>query len=222
MSIIVRKSTDATPPLQGYDVFAIDWYGADNVPSYVHPYDYISDWFIDVIAVSGDWTDYATLSQDPEWSSFFTPNGFIKSQINNFLSQQNVNIVTQVTGCLIPNFVDLNGNNQFVQTLVNNNTPSTGLFCAVDEEALDYLCQNRFKVDLVGHYLIDELTADRDLATPVLNFLSYDQNLVQDYLYTQNYTGVTGSTGSSQGFSAGTLYKIGLTGSTSGVNAPSF
>jgi len=222
MSIIVRKSTDATPPLQGYDVFAIDWYGADNVPSYVHPYDYISDWFIDVIAVSGNWTDYATLSQDPEWSSFFTPNGFIKSQINNFLSQQNVNIVTQVTGCLIPNFVDLNGNNQFVQTLVNNNTPSTGLFCAVDEEALDYLCQNRFKVDLVGNFLIDELTSDRDLATPVLNFLSYDQILVQDYLYTQNYIGITGSTGTTQGFSAGTLYKLAATGATSGIDAPSF
>ena len=223
MSVIVRKSTDATPPLQGYDVFAIDWYGANNVPSYVHPYDYISDWFIDVIAVSGDWTDYQALSEDPEWSAFFTPNGFIKSQINNFLSQQNVNIITQVTGCLIVDFVDLNGNNQFIQTLVNNNTPSTGLFCAVDAEALDYLCQNRFKVDLVGNFLIDELTGDRDLQDPTLNFLSYDQQLIQDYLYTQNSRGITGSgepgpTGASriyQGIEVGTLFRAdGVTGPT--------
>ena len=219
MSVIVRKSTDATPPLQGYDIFAIDWYGADNVPSYVHPYDYISDWFIDVIAVSGDWTDYAALSEDPQWAEFFTRNGFVKSKINQFLSQQDVNIVTQVTGCLIVDFVDLNGNNQFIQTLINNNTPSTGLFCAVDAEALDYLCQNRFKVDLVGNFLIDELTSDRDLQDPVLNFLSYDQQLIQDYVYTQKYTGITGDGGtpgiSYQALSAGSLFRVdGVTGAT--------
>lgn len=227
MSVIVRKSTDATPPLQGYDIFAIDWYGANNVPSYVHPYDYISDWFIDVIAVSGDWTNYQALSEDPEWSAFFTPNGFIKSQINNFLSQQNVNIITQVTGCLIVDFVDLNGNNQFIQTLVNNNTPSTGLFCAVDAEGLEYLCQNRFKVDLVGNFLIDELTGDRDLQDPTLNFLSYDQQLIQDYLYTQNSIGITGGgvTGGTAGvdytqLNVGTLFNLGgPTGPTAGVPA---
>lgn len=222
MSVIVRKSTDANPPLQGYDVFAIDWYGADNVPSYVHPYDYISDWFIDIIAVSGNWTDYASLSQDPEWAEYFTRNGFVKSKINQFLSQQNVNIISQTTGCLIVDFVDLNGNNQFIQTLVNNNTPSTGLFCAVDAEALDYLCQNRFKVDLVGNFLIDELTGDRDLEDPTLNFLSYDQQLVQDYVYTQNYIGITGAGGVTggtaaiaySGLSVGTLHRIdGVTGS---------
>ena len=223
MSVIVRKSTDATPPLQGYDIFAIDWYGADNVPSYVHPYDYISDWFIDVIAVSGDWTDYAALSEDPQWAEYFTRNGFVKSKINQFLSQQDVNIVTQVTGCLIVDFVDLNGNNQFIQTLINNNTPATGLFCAVDAEALDYLCQNRFKVDLVGNFLIDELTGDRDLQDPVLNFLSYDQQLIQDYVYTQNYTGITGAGGTTggtaaisyQALNAGSLFRVdGVTGAT--------
>jgi len=228
MSVIVRKSTDATPPLQGYDVFAIDWYGANNVPSYVHPYDYISDWFIDIIAVSGDWTDYQALSKDPEWSAFFTPNGFIKSQINNFLSQQNVNIVTQITGCLIVDFVDLNGNNQFIETLVNNNTPSSGLFCAVDAEGLEYLCQNRFKVDLVGNFLIDELTSDRDLQDPTLNFLSYDQQLIQDYLYTQNSIGITGASGVTGGtagvdynqLNVGTLFNLGgPTGPTAGVPA---
>lgn len=222
MSIIVRKSSDALPPIQGYEIFAIDWYGANNVPSYVHPYDYISDWFIDVIAVSGQWTDYETLSEDPEYSQFFTRNGFIKDQLNNFLSQQNVNIITQVTGCLIPDFVDLNGNNQYIETLINNNTPSAGLFCAVDEEALDFLCQNTFKVDLVGHFLIDELTGERDLQDPKLNFLSYDQNLLQSYTYTQNWTGITGASGAASELDAGSLFTIsGPTGLTSGVPAVS-
>jgi len=222
MSVIVRKSTDANPPLQGFDVFALDWYGADNVPSFMHPYDYISDYFIDVISVSGDWTDYETLSLDPKWSSFFTRNGFIKSQINNFLSQPDVNILTSTTGCLIPDFVDLNGNNQYIQTLINNNTPSTGLFCAVDEDAMDDLCNNPYKIDLVGHHLIDELTADRDIVDARLNFLSYDQNLTADYLYTQNLTTITAATGGSpDSINVGTLFTVGAT-STYGIGASAF
>jgi hypothetical protein len=205
MSIITRKSTDASPPLQGYDIFAIDWYGPGNVPSYVNPYDYISDWFIDVIAVAGDWTNYDALSQDPQWSSYFTPNGFIKSQITNFLNDADVNIVTIQTGCLIIDFVNLNGNNEYIQTLINNNTPSTGLFCAVDEDALENLCTNPYKVDLVGNHLIDELSGDRDIQDAKLNFLSYDQNLLQDYLYTKNYSILTDSlAGATAG--VGTLY----------------
>ena len=205
MSIIVRKSTDANPPLQGYDIFAIDWYGPGNIPSYVNPYDYISDWFIDVIAVAGDWTDYAALSKDPQWSAYFTPNGFIKSQITNFLNNKDVELITIQTGCLIIDFVNLNGNNEYIQTLINNNTPSTGLFCAVDEEGLQNLCTNPYKVDLVGNHLIDELSGDRDIQDAKLNFLSYDQNLLQDYLYTKNYSILIDSTtGATAG--VGTLY----------------
>ena len=222
MSVIVRKSTDANPPLQGFDVFALDWYGADNVPSFMHPYDYISDYFIDVISISGDWTDYETLSLDPKWSAYFTRNGFIKSQINNFLSQPDVNILTSTTGCLIPDFVDLNGNNQYIQTLINNNTPSTGLFCAVDEDAMDDLCNNPYKIDLVGHHLIDELTADRDIVDARLNFLSYDQNLTADYLYTQKVTEISnGASGATGSINVGTLFTVGAT-ATYGIGATAF
>jgi hypothetical protein len=229
-SLIIRKSTDSSKPLKGYDIFAIDWYGANNVPTFMHPYDYISDYFIDVIAVSGNWTNYAALSVDPAWAQYFTPNGFIKSQIDNFLSNQNVNIVVSVTGCIIPDFVDLNGINQYIQTLVNNQTPSTGLFCAIDEQAFDDICQNPSKIDLVGNNLIDELTGNRDLSTPKINFLSYDQALVADYLYTQNVIGVTGSTGFvgptgltgfSSGIKTGTLFTINA-GQTAGVAYQSF
>lgn len=230
VSVIVRKSTDSSTPLRGYDIFAIDWYGANNVPSFMHPYDYMSDYFIDVIAVSGDWTNYAALSVDPEWSTYFTPNGFIKSQIDNFLANQNVNIVSSVTGCIIPDFVDLNGVNQYIQTLINNDTPASGLFCAIDEQAFDDICANPYTIDLVGNHLIDELTGNADLANPRINFLSYDQNLVADYLYTQNVVGLTGSggfagptglTGYTSGLYAGTLFTLD-SGATAGVVYQSF
>lgn len=230
ISVITRKSTDSSKPLKGYDIFALDWYGANNVPTFMHPYDYMSDYFIDVIAVSGDWTNYAALSLDPKWSRYFTNNGFIKSQIDSFLSQQDVNIVTSVTGCIIPDFVDLNGVNQYIQTLVNANSPATGLFCAIDEQAFDNICSNPYHIDLVGNHLIDELSGNRDLATPVINFLSYDQALVADYLYTQNVIGVTGATGFvgptgatgyTSGMNTGTLFTINA-GTTAGVAYQAF
>ena len=232
MSIITRKSTDSSKPLKGYDIFAIDWYGANNVPTFMHPYDYMSDYFIDVIAVYGDWTNYQALSIDPKWSTYFTENGFIKSRIDSFLAEPDVSIVTSVTGCIIPDFVDLNGVNQYIQTLINNSTPSTGLFCAIDEQAFDDICANGSKIDLVGNHLIDELTGDSDLASPRINFLSYDQVLVADYLYTQNVVGVTGATGFvsatgatvyTSGAKVGTLYTLtGATGATAGVVYQSF
>jgi hypothetical protein len=229
MSVIVRKSTDSTAPLSGYNIFAIDWYGANNVPSFMHPYDYMSDYFVDVIAVYGDWTNYEALHQDPLWATYFTNNGFVKSKIDQFLANPNVSIVTSVTGCIIPDFVDLNGTNRYIQTLINNNTASTGLFCAVDEQAFDDICNNSSKIDLIGNHLIDELSGNRDLPNPRINFLSYDQALQADYLYTQNVVGITGATGfvspaGITGFTSGT--KVGtlftITGATAGVSQGSF
>jgi hypothetical protein len=232
MSIIVRKSTDSSKPLKGFDIFAIDWYGANNVPTFMHPYDYISDYFIDVIAIYGNWTNYQALAIDPKWTTYFTNNGFIKSRIDSFLAEPDVSIVTTITGCIIPDFVDLNGVNQYIQTLVNNGTPSTGLFCAIDEQAFDAICDNSSRIDLVGNHLIDELSGDRDLSTPRINFLSYDQVLVADYLYNQNVVGVTGATGFNSatgatvyttGANVGTLFTLtGATGSTAGVVYQSF
>jgi len=214
-SVITRKSTDAVKPILGYNIFAIDWYGADNVPNYVHPYDYMEDYFIDVISVSGDWTDYSTLSLDPKWSNYFTANGFIKSQIDNFLADSDVNIVTSVTGSILPGFVDLGGNSQYIQTIINNNTVTTGIFCAIDEKGIEDICNNSSRIDLVGHHLIDELTADGDLVTPRLNFLSYDQALLADYPYDQNLSTVTGT---GNGLNVGTLFiATGATGATSGM-----
>ena len=218
MSVIIRKSTDSTTPIKGYNIFAIDWYGADNVPSFMHPYDYIQDYFIDVIAVSGSWTNYPQLSVDPQWSQYFTSNGFIKSQMDNFLNNPNVQLLVYQTGCIIPDFTDLNGVNQYIQTLVNSNTASTGLFCAVDEKAFDDICNNVYRIDLVGNNLIDELTSDRDLLSPRLDFLSYDQALLADYLYTEANYGVTGASGATGGnMYVGTLFDPITFGATGGT-----
>lgn len=196
VSIIVRKSLDSRFPLKGFDITAREYFGPDGVPSYMNQYDYLSDWFIDVIAVSGNWTDYQALANDPVYSEYFTSKGFIKSKIDDFLSTDGVNIVLTVTGTLIPNFTDQNGTLRYVQTLINSQAQQTGIFCAVNEEALDDLQNNSSVIDLVGHHLVDEIGADADITSVPknLNFLSYSQNLFADYTFFRNVDGTTGGT----------------------------
>ena len=196
VSVIVRKSLDSAFPLRGFDITAREYFGPDNVPAYMDQYDYLSDWFIDVIVISGNWTDYQALANDPVYSGFFTSKGFIKSKIDDFLAQDGINLVLTVTGTVIPNFTDQNGTLRYVQTLINNQTPSTGIFCAVNEEALDDILNNPSVFDLVGHHIVDEIGPDADITvTPKnLNFLSYSQNLFADYTYYRNVDGATGGT----------------------------
>jgi hypothetical protein len=195
VSIIVRKSLDSSFPIKGFDITAKEYFGADNVPSYVHPYDYISDWFIDVIVISGNWADYQSLANDPVYSPYFTSKGFIKSQIDNFLALNTVNIVTTVTGALIPNFTDQNGSLRYIQTLINNQTTSTGIFCAINEEALDDIQTNPSVIDLVGHDLINKVGPEAVTNTTTsLDFLSYDQQLLADFTYARNVDGATAGT----------------------------
>jgi hypothetical protein len=196
VSIIVRKSLDSTFPLRGFDITARDFFGSDNVPTYMNQYDYLSDWFIDVIVISGNWTDYQALSNDPIYSTYFTSKGFIKSRIDDFLSQNGINTLLTVTGTIIPNFTDENGTLRYIQTLINNQTQTTGIFCAVNEEALDDLLVNSSVFDLVGHHLVDEIGSDADITSVPknLNFLSYNQNLFADYTYDKNVGGSTTGT----------------------------
>lgn len=185
VSIIIKKSLDSRIPIKGFDITAQEYFGANNVPSYVHPYDYISDYFLDVIVVSGNWTDYRNLSLDPVYASYFTPKGFIKSRIDNFLALNSVNVVLTVTGCLIPDFVDQNGIGQDLKVLINNQVGQTGILCAVNDEALDDLDTGNYSyLDLVGHHLIDKLdNTNPKTSNPLIDFLSYNTPLFSDLVY---------------------------------------
>lgn len=215
VSVIVRKSLDSRFPLKGFDITAGEYFGRDNVPSFMNEYDYLSDWFIDVLVLSGNWTDYQALANDPLYSAYFNSKGFIKEKLDDFLALEGVKLITSVTGTIIPNFVDQNGILRYIQTLINNQTPQTGIFCAVNEEALDDLINNSSVIDLVGHHLVDEIGPDADItsAPKNLNFLSYSQNLFADFTYYRNVDGTTGGTAvSDNAVSPGTLDELPETG----------
>jgi len=173
MSFIVRKPD---PAVQGYAVTAREWYGAGNVPDFIYEFDFIEDYFLELIAIEGDWTDYKTLSEDPVFSRYFDRRGIIISRLNEFLALEETTTVANFIGSIIPDFVDGNGSNQFIEVLVNQAVGTTGIFLAVNREELDDYANSTYKVDLVGHSLIS--TSD-----DTIDFLSYNTPISKAVAY---------------------------------------
>ena len=190
LSFIIRKAQN----LSQYSVYAKDWYGsAINIPyEWIRQYDYIKDYFIQIIAIEGDWTNYSQLSTDPYYSQFFNSKGIIISQVNNFINSENVNLVASWTGCIIPDFKDQTGSEQYIETVVNAATALTGILVNVNQQALDQLnwgvtgkwvlgegtTDAPFTVDLVGHNLMSTATTDTSV-----NLLSYNINVSDNVLH---------------------------------------
>ena len=195
VSFIVRKAQDVNQ----YKTYAIDWYsGAANIPyQWIRPYDYIADYFIQIVAIEGDWTDYSRLSTDPYYSQFFTADGIIPAQLNNFMNAGQINLMASWTGTIIPDFIDKTGVEQYIESIVNSATPITGILLNVNQQALDQLQWNATTsvwqtlnpttglyvtainvVDLVGHELSDQST---NIST---SFMSYTINVSNNVLHT--------------------------------------
>ena len=175
-SVFVYKSGS----VQGFNVTARDWYGVGNVPSFINDFDFISDYFVNVDVVLGDWTNYSSLSVDPIFYKYFNSQGVIISNYSNFLADNNVTRIASFQGSVIPDLIDNNKTDYSIDTIVNNSLASTGLFCALDRAALaDYNVSDvnsPGRVDMIGDTLIGSS------ATSV-NFLSYNFTCVDSTDY---------------------------------------
>jgi len=194
ISFIFRKAVG----LQGYSVFARDWYGSDtNIPfEWIRPYDMMSQYFIQMIAIEGDWTNYANLSTDPYFADYFSSEGILPAKLNEFLDIPTVNLVGSWIGSFIPDFRDQTGSSQYLEDIVNASTQITGVLINVNKDALDQLIWDEdqgqweigdgssttaanYVIDLVGHNLIDYYDSSIGEGLPSLetvekSFLSYD------------------------------------------------
>jgi len=195
VTVWTRKATTT-----GFDVTAKEWYntvgGGNDIdfPTYVHEDDFISDYMVEVMVVSGDWSNYLKLSKDPIYKQFFDETGLIESKSSDFFALREVSVVNRTIGCLIPDFIDQSGNSISIDLLVNRAFPTTGVLCALDTDKLDLidLEENTFsdtnvgthRVDLVGHgfdelaYSVDDGGYETDgttvaAATPLIDQLSY-------------------------------------------------
>jgi hypothetical protein len=167
--------------ITGFDVTAENWYvGSVNVPSYIDPKDYISDYMVDVLILAGDWTDYNTLSVDTTWSRYFTSTGLIKEKVEDFVNEKNVTVVANYDACLIPKFRDKDGRDMYIKNVINNDTDKTGLFCAFNEDVLYAADFQEGKIDLLGNTLVGSEIDE-------IEFLSYKETLTEAITYTQKY-----------------------------------
>ena len=136
-SILVFKPTN----MNGYDVTAESWYGGkENIPfGWIRPYDYISDYFLQVICVKGNWTNYSVLSTDPIWGGYFDKKGILKNKVNQFMSAEGITVLGSWTGIIIPDFVDKQGSNLSLEKKVNAATERTGLLMSFNKDAANIL-----------------------------------------------------------------------------------
>lgn len=176
ITVFAFKSTTT-----GFDISASSWYEGDiNVPLYMHPKSLISDYIVDILIISGDWSDYKTLSVDTTWSKYFTTEGLISSKIQDFVNETGVVSLANYDVSLIPNFKDLDLKDMYIENIINNDTDKTGLFCTYNEDMLldsDYLTNY---VDMIGDTIVGTQTES-------INFLSYNQSIKE----VKNYPNVS-------------------------------
>lgn len=190
ITIFARKAQNVNQ----FNILAKEWFGAGNVPAFMSEFDYISDYMIDVFVVAGDFSNYTQLAIDPIYGPYFdATKGLLKASYQTFLDLPSVSVLAQYTGCLIPDFIDLNGNNLFIQDLINFDTAQTGLLCAVNKaifDSDDIISGTETGVDLVGHNIENKTNTD-----PTFNkieFLSYERSIRDDYSYLSAATAEVG------------------------------
>lgn len=136
-SILVFKPES----LSGYSLTCDEWYnGKQNIPyGFIRPNDYVEDYFIQVVAVKGNWSDYKTLSTDIVYSDYFDENGIKKGKINSFISAEGVELLGSWIGSIIPGFQNKNGEFVDIVAKINNNTQVTGLLASFNKDAANGL-----------------------------------------------------------------------------------
>ncbi len=187
VSIVMRKAK-----VLGFDITAREWYKAGNVPTFIDDWDYISDYFIEVIVVQGDWTNYQALAVDPIWSEYFDMRGLKKAKINEFLGAPEVSVIGSFTGSIIPDLVDGNGITHSIDTIINSSLVATGLYVSIDKEALENydLSANEddndqiSAVDMIGHNFADPNRENPD----IIDFLSYKTTIKEALSFSTDST----------------------------------
>lgn len=197
ISVIVRKSES----VNGYNVTFLDYYGnQDDIPyKWINPNDFVSDYFVDVVAIAGNWDEskYEAFASDVVWSNYFTSKGLKKDKFAKFLRLDAVNVIGSWTGCILPNFTDKQGNIKSIEYLINKKCNETGLMFGVNQKALDFIALDgstffydengdgiyeegeelaKFIPDMVGHTLVAS-----DVIAP-FTFLSANISNPQDYI----------------------------------------
>lgn len=140
VSLLVFKPGNLT----GYDVTVREWYGGEeSIPyKWLRPTDYISDYFIQVVAIQGIWSNFQSYAADPYWSAYFTDHGVKYDTLREFMSANSITQIGSWTGCIIPDFVDHTGASDYIINKINNSSLITGITATLNVEALNSIDLN--------------------------------------------------------------------------------
>lgn len=149
MSLLVFKPEN----LNGYSITCEEWFGGrQNIPyGFIRPNDYVEDYFIQVVAVKGNWTNYDFLSVDVNWADYFDEKGIKKNKINSFISSAGVTLIGSWIGSIIPNFQNKAGEFVDIINKINVSTTTTGLLASFNKDAANVLA-----FDYDGEFIADE------------------------------------------------------------------
>jgi hypothetical protein len=161
----------------GFDRSLLEWYGSiEKLPPYVYPTDLASDYLVDVVVIAGDYSDYRNLSIDPRFSQYFSPTGLRKEQVRNFSNDRNVTTLAYAEGLsLIPYFRDLNGQNIFIETVINRGTDQHGIFCSFNTDIFETDYPTGL-VDLIGNNFVGDILASNPPTSGETNYGELDKN----------------------------------------------
>ena len=187
----------------GFDRTLIDSYGSiERMPPYLNANDFASDYLVDVVIVSGDWSDYQNLAIDSRWSAYFSASGLVKGQIRNFANDRNVTLLAYYEGLsLIPYFRNASGTNIFIETTINRDTDRTGIFCAFNADLVETDYYNG-RLDLVGQTIAGVNEAE-------IEFLSYKEKIAESIEITAVPLDLPGNVTALLGATAGPGYSSG-------------
>lgn len=186
------------PEVLGYNITVGNWYENQEIPyGWMDKDDYMSDYFVKLIIVKGDWTNFKSLSTDVTWSKFFEEDGLKVSEINKFINADGVSVIGSWGGAIIPNFYNKAGNLVSLDAIVNSYADQTGVMVAFNESAMEALYNSNktqvydenyngeadenesvasYKIDMVGRFITKD--------SGNVNFLSYSPIAANDIIST--------------------------------------
>lgn len=192
ITVFAVKDTDVA----GYNVTVAKWYENESAPyAWMRPTDFISEYFVKLVAVKGDWTNLSQLASDTTWQRYFDANGLIASELDKFIKADGVSVIGTWSGCILPNFYAKNGNLVSIEDKVNKYSEQTGVMISFNTSAMEALVNSSesceqyyddnwdgeynegdvtvpgYKIDMVGHFF-----ASGDNA----KMLSYAEKTVDD------------------------------------------
>lgn len=178
ISILIKKSKKQ----KQFDLTAKEYYGGvENVPKYIDPDDNLSEYFVDVVVVNGDFSDYATLSTDPVYSKYFNANGLRKESAVSLENSGDFDLLLSVTGSIVPDLIDGTGISYSIDSMINSYVSRLGVLASINTDYLSSFESTDFQeFDMIGHSLCNP-----DNAIESVDFLSYKFNLLENLTYTQ-------------------------------------